>query len=801
MYRSTSKFYQVMMIGILFCSLLTPAYAQKKILFVTSSQEFYGNSKITAANHFEEIVIPYHLFLKAGYTVDFISPKGGAIPIGYINSSDSIQKKYLYDAFFMDKLEHTLKPSNINTEDYSAVLYTGGGAAMFGVAEDQTIQNITRRIYNKNGVVAAICHGTAGLAYLKDDAGKSLYNGKKITGFPNKFENKEAAYYKTFPFAIDEAIKNNGGNFVYSDQGWDSFTIVDGRFVTGQDPSSAAKMAHQIIALIEANSPLLQKGTVKKIDQVFSEWDNATDKPGLAAGLLKNGEIVYLKGFGTADVNYQSPVTVDTKFQIGTMSKQFTAFAILLLEEQGKLSLSDDVHKYIPQLPDYEYPLTIKHLLSQSSGLSDFLALKEIAGWRSKDVFTQQDALNLIFQQKKLEYIPGTRFSQTASGLILLTEVIKQLSGQTFAAFTQQHIFQPLGMTNTLFYDDHQLIVPHIAASYQVEKNGLKHNPINYSINGTTNLYTSAADLSRWYLNFENPKIGSKKLIEKLNSPVTLNDDRSTFNPTAGRLLYGQQYQHAERGIPKFWTYGLEGGYASNIFIFPHQHVTSFVLGNNNRYNGGLAMNMAIEVLGDIFPEPANIDFTQLKTIKLTPQQLDAYSGHYWDNENAAARRLYVKNDTLRYQTLDGSDESLLVPVSENVFQMVVDGDDVIMVKFRKEGSTMKMIYTYGESDEYVYEAYQAIQESATALTEFTGNFYNHALNTIYTLSQNEKGLFTSNKNQPTISLSPIQKDMFLSSARNLGGIRFARDKQKNITGFYIYSDRVKNIFFEKMKH
>ena len=788
-----------MIMGILFSSLLTPAYAQKKILFVTSNQAFYGNSKIPAANHFEEIVIPYHLFVKAGLTVDFISPKGGAIPIGYINSSDSIQKRYLYDGFFMDKLKHTLKPSDIRTDEYSAVFYTGGGAAMFGVAEDQTIQNITRKIYNKNGVVAAICHGTAGLAYLKDDAGKSLYSGKKITGFPDKFERKEEAYYKTFPFAIDQAVKNNGGNFVYSDKGWDGFTIVDGRFVTGQDPSSASKMVHEIIALIEPNTPHIQQETTKNLDKVFSDWDNAPYKPGVAAGLLKNGKMVYLKGFGSADVHHQSPITVDTKFQIGNMSKQFTAFAILLLEEQGKLSLSDDVRIYIPQLPDFGYKITIKHLLSQSSGLADFLALKEIAGWRTKDVFTQQDALDLILQQKTLDYIPGTKFSQTASGLILLTEVVKKVTGQTLAAFSQQHIFQPLEMTNTLFYDENQLITPHVAVSYQVEKNGLKNNYINYSIIGTTNLYTSAADLSRWYLNFENPKIGSKKLIKKMTSAVTLNDGSTTYTPTAGRLLYGQQYQHAERGVPKIWTYGLEGGYASNIFIFPNQNVTSFVLSNNNKYNGILAMNMAIEVLGDIFPAPANIDFDKLKTIKLTPSQLETYSGHYWDNEHVAARRIYVKNDTLRYQSLDSHEESLLVPVSENVFQMVVDADDVIMVKFREEAGTMKMVYTSSQSDEYVYEAYKPIKYAATVLTEFTGTFYNNALKTTYTLSQNEKGLFTSNKNQPLISFTPTQADIFLSSSRNFGGIWFTRDKRENITGFYINSDKVKNLFFEKL--
>lgn len=800
MYRSTFKFYRVIVMSILFSLLLTAAYGQKRILFVTSNQEFYGNSKIAAANHFEEIVIPYDIFTKAGYAVDFISPKGGAIPIGYINSSDSIQKKYLYDAFFMYKLEHTLKPSTIKTADYSTIFYTGGGAAMFGVAEDPIIQNIAREIYNQNGVVSAICHGTAGLAYLKDNNGESLYSGKKITGFPNKFENVKAEYYKTFPFAIDEAIKTNEGNFVYSEEGWDAFTIVDGRFVTGQDPSSASKMAYEIITLIEANTPQVKKETKKNLDKVFAEWDNAPNKPGVAAALIKNGEVVYLKGFGTANVNTQTPVTIDTKFQIGVMSRQFTAFAVLLLEEQGKLSLTDDVRKYIPKLPDYGHTVTIKHLLSQSSGLADFTALKDITGWRDKDFFTQQDALNLIYQQKKLHYIPGTQFHPTASGLILLTEVIKQITGQTLAAFSQQHIFEPLGMKNTLFLDDNELMMSNLAVSYQNTKDGLKYSQINHSITGTTNLYTSAADLSRWYLNFENPKVGSKKLIETLNSPVTLNDGSTTYNPTAGKFLYGQQYQHSERGVVKYWTYGLEGGYASNIFIFPKQKVTAFALGNNNRYNGGLAMGMAIEALGDIFPEPANIDFSKLKTLKLTPQQLEAYSGNYWDNERIAALKLYVENDTLRYQPVGSNEISSLIPISANNFQMVVDGDDIIMVKFRKEAGSMKLIYTSGDSDEYVYEVYNPIKYTTATLNEFVGTFYNEELKTTYTLSQNEKGLFTNNKNQLLISLTAVQADLFTSNAKNIASIRFARDKQQKITGFYINSDRVKNLFCQKIK-
>lgn len=254
--------------------------AQNRILFVTSNQHFYGNTKISASNHFEEIVVPYDLFMKAGYSVDFMSPKGGAIPVGYINASDSLQKKYLYDGWFMDKLEHTIKPSDIIADNYLAIFYSGGGAAMFGVAEDTLIQKIARTIYHKNGVVSTICHGTAGIAYLKDENGKSLYAGRKITGYPGKHEDKKRDYYKAFPFSMDKAIKSNEGNFVYSDKEKEGFYIVDGRFLTGQDPGSASKVANEVIAILKNNfkntNTILVKSDLEQITEILLDYIEGT---------------------------------------------------------------------------------------------------------------------------------------------------------------------------------------------------------------------------------------------------------------------------------------------------------------------------------------------------------------------------------------------------------------------------------------------------------------------------------------------------------------------------------------------
>lgn len=224
----------------------------ERILFIVSNAHFYGDSDRNTSNHFSEIVHAYDVFQKAGYDIDFVSPEGGAIPIGYINTSDSIQKRYIYKNEFMDDLEHTQKPNELKASDYRAVYYGGGGAAMFGVAENTAIQNLVMKLYeNHKGIVSTICHGTAGIVNLKTKDGNYLVAGKKVNGFPDAFENMEADYYKTFPFSIQQKIIERGGDFQFSKKGWDDFMIADGRLITGQDPSAAASVARKVIETLQ----------------------------------------------------------------------------------------------------------------------------------------------------------------------------------------------------------------------------------------------------------------------------------------------------------------------------------------------------------------------------------------------------------------------------------------------------------------------------------------------------------------------------------------------------------------------
>ncbi|GMN08902.1 type 1 glutamine amidotransferase domain-containing protein [Croceitalea sp. MTPC9] len=226
----------------------------KKIIFVVSNAHFYGNSKINAANHFAEIVLAYDEFKKAGYKIDFVSPKGGAVPLGYIQTANPLIKKYLYDCEFLSKLKNREKPSVINPVGYIAIYYVGGGAAMFGVPDNKEIQKIAQVIYEQqNGIISAVCHGTAGLVNITTSDGKYLVSGKKVNGFPDLFEDMKAQYYQEFPFSIEQKIIERGGEFPHSKNGWDNYTITDGRLITGQDPTAAATVAKKVIEALELN--------------------------------------------------------------------------------------------------------------------------------------------------------------------------------------------------------------------------------------------------------------------------------------------------------------------------------------------------------------------------------------------------------------------------------------------------------------------------------------------------------------------------------------------------------------------
>lgn len=222
-----------------------------RILFILSSQAFHGTSDIPAGASFSEIVNAYDEFKRHGYTVDFVTPDGGAIPVVYINTSENLHRQYIYDQDFMYALGHSKKPEDIEPARYKAVHYIGGSNAMYGVADNTELQDISMEVYERfDGIVSSVCHGTAGIVNLKKQDGTYLVAGKRVVGYPEDYENQTADYFKQFPLLIGQTVRNHNGDFRFGPRN-KAFVEVDGRLITGQNHLSSRLVARKIIEAIE----------------------------------------------------------------------------------------------------------------------------------------------------------------------------------------------------------------------------------------------------------------------------------------------------------------------------------------------------------------------------------------------------------------------------------------------------------------------------------------------------------------------------------------------------------------------
>ncbi|HQR02369.1 MAG TPA: serine hydrolase domain-containing protein, partial [Ferruginibacter sp.] len=323
-------------------------------------------------------------------------------------------------------------------------------------------------------------------------------------------------------------------------------------------------------SLVYSQSPGL---AAQKIDSIFSVYTRQT--PGAAIAIVKDGKIVFTKGYGMADLEQGKPITPQTVFNIASVSKQFTAFAIYLLENEGKLSFEDDIRKFFPELPVYNKPIRIRHLLSHTSGLRDQWALLALAGWRQDDVFTTEQILRLLARQKELNYSPGTTFSYCNSGYTLLAEIVRRVSGKSFAAYTREKIFEPLRMFNTRFYDNHESLVMNRAHSYERVNDVYYLKPINVASAGPSNLMTTVEDLTKWVLNFEKPVVGNAALIRSFNEPSYFDDGRKVVMRVfgAGDTLMQAKGQNLSsyKGLPMITHGGHTAGFRTFMGRFPGQ--------------------------------------------------------------------------------------------------------------------------------------------------------------------------------------------------------------------------------------
>ncbi len=387
-----------------------------------------------------------------------------------------------------------------------------------------------------------------------------------------------------------------------------------------------------------------------QVDQIFSKWDRP-DAPGCALAVVQNGKIVYSAGYGMADLEHNIPISDSSVFYIGSVSKQFVAMCILLLEEQGKLKLTDDVRQYVPELPNYGNTIEIQHLIHHTSGLRDNLELWALSGRDMLDDIPEEAALNLICRQKALNFMPGEAYAYSNSGYFLLAEIIKRISGKPLRAFAREHIFNPLGMENAWFNDDNRRLIPNRAFGYTaLDSSEFGNLPMRFDLVGSGGLYTNARELYKWDQNFYNNQLGKgeQELIAKMYTNGKFDNGKEV------NYAYAMIHENY-RGAEAIYHTGSMGGYRAAYLRFPALQFSVIILGNLAQL---VPIHLAHQV-ADVYLADWLTDNTESfekeaepteekQLVTISPGQLKEYMGTYYSEELEVNYQVRIQSGELR---------------------------------------------------------------------------------------------------------------------------------------------------------
>jgi CubicO group peptidase (beta-lactamase class C family) len=521
----------------------------------------------------------------------------------------------------------------------------------------------------------------------------------------------------------------------------------------------------------------LPSSEIARIDEVFSDYAKS-DSAGCSLGIYRDGSIAYEHGYGMASLELSVPITPQTVFDIGSTSKQFTAFSILLLQQKGKLSVDDDIRKFMPEIPDYGHRITLHHLMTHTSGMRDYAGLFDLAGIPEQNLTNDQDAVDLIVRQKALNFNPGDEWDYSNTGFFLLSQVVKRVTGKTLRDFEQENIFTPLGMTSTQIFNDHTLIIPHRATgySYDRERKAFGVEMSNFEQTGDGSIQTTVEDLRKWDENFYNAKVGGPDLIKQMQ--------------VVGKLNNGEEHGYAAgleitkyRGQPVVRHGGAWAGYRAELMRFPQQHTSIAVLCNVAQSVPETRANRVADVVlsGALGPMPEKR--ADNGAITLASERQQQYVGVY-------------RNDKDQYQRIELKDGNLwlanygieLIPLSDVKFGLKsTDGT----VTFSDGQMVLQLLATEK------LEKFSLIKARAPKdLAQFTGDFYSVELDATWQLRVQDGQLtaHVKHSDSPDITLRPINETTFTLEG---GSLRFANEGGGPKRAF-LTVDRIRNIEFVK---
>ncbi|MFT3881129.1 MAG: enterochelin esterase [Gemmatales bacterium] len=520
---------------------------------------------------------------------------------------------------------------------------------------------------------------------------------------------------------------------------------------------------------------------IKKIDDIFARW-NKTNSPGVVVAVIRDGKMVYQRGYGMANLELDTPLNPNSVFYIASTSKQFTAACIALLARQGKISLDDDVRKYIKELPNYGRPITIRHLIHHTSGLRDYLSVNAISG-RTTAGITTDDAVRMIVKQKELNALPGEEYLYTNSGYVLMSAIIERVTGKPLRQYAQENIFQPLGMTHSVFRDDRGMIIKRRVVGYSSASDGsFRTSDPDNETTGSGNLWTTVGDLLLWDQNFYQNKLGDG-LIEQLLTPGTLQDGH--------RLNYAYGL-HVEkhRGLPVVRHSGAFAGFRSEMVRFPEQRLTVICLANLSSISpGDLAPQVAdLFLAGSYVKEP-----TKPSAVNLSQETLASYAGTYRDPRDGDLWKFVLSGNSLKMER-SGLLGVPLVATGEKTFRDE-DGQRGLTFEFvpSTAGRSRQVRIQIDDLKPRLFDLIEPVVYKPNELESYTGSYYSSEADAAFRIVLDQGRLYVEAPRRPRQPLRAGARNEFIASS---GTVQFEMDQDHHVTGFRYNLPRARKVQF-----
>ena len=538
----------------------------------------------------------------------------------------------------------------------------------------------------------------------------------------------------------------------------------------------------------------LETDPKKLTDQLMSRYDGE-GSPGAAVRVWRDGETLYSRAYGMANLAYGIPFQTDTRTNIGSTSKQFTAFAVMLQAQRGLLSLDDDIRTHIPELPEFDHTITVRHLITHTSGLREFLNLMRMTGRRLDrgDWIDRSEIIDIVRRQPALQNEPGAEWNYNNTAFGLAAVIVERTSGQDFPTFMRENVFEPLGMARTMVRPSPNHIVPEMSEGYTPGPDSFLQIGDLGGAAGAGGMYSTVADLQTWVENFAHPRVGSADIFEEMMTSYVLSNGEETG--------YGYGISVDEQGgLKRVHHGGADVAHRSMLAWYPEINAGITTQSNHAGFNSAVAYELAASFFADAMePEDAataEADESDFDPADYDPEDFDDLAGRYALDETPAFILTFTREDDTFYAQPTGQPRLAMVPTSDTTF--AIDRVEATIIFHRGEDGTVSRM-TLNQNGLHPGTRVPGAEEADDPedLADFAGRYFSDEIETFYDIVAEDGELVMKQRRLDDATLEPGQPDTFSGGGFTF---RFERDRNGQVIGFYLSNGRTRDVRFGRVR-